>query len=315
MATAGRPQAAFGIYLPQVSMDHDRILERATAAEAAGLDAVWFYDHLYGPGQPDRPSLEGWTLAAWVLAQTRRLRVGHLVLCNTFRHPVLLAKMASTLDVLSAGRLELGLGSGSVALEHHQAGLPWGTAAERSERLGEALEIVTSMLDGGTTTFEGRHYHVEEMPNLPLPVQRPRPPLHVGGVGPRHTLPLVARYADVWSIPTYGLATWRESDRLLVEACHRIGRDPSTVRRSHEAVLVLAPDDASLTEALAGARRRYGTPGWGLEAGGYVGTPPMVAERIAGAIDEGVSHFVFFTHDRADPRTLELLATEVLPRL
>lgn len=315
MAAGGPDGVEIGIYLPQVAMDYGQILERAAAAEAAGLDAVWFYDHLYSPGQPDRPSLEGWTLASYVLAQTRRLRVGHLVLCNTFRHPVLLAKMASTLDVLSGGRLELGLGSGSVEVEHHQAGLPWGSAAERSARLGEALAIVTSMLDTGTATFEGRHYRVEGVPNLPLPLQRPRPPLTVGGVGPRHTLPLVARYADVWSIPTYGLAGWREHDRLLVEECHRVGRDPTTVRRSHEAVLVLVPDQASLAGALDAARRRYGAPGWGLDAGGYVGTPPMVAERIAAAVEEGVSHFVFFTHDRADPRTLELLATEVLPRL
>jgi F420-dependent oxidoreductase-like protein len=304
-----------GIYLPQVSIDFPDILRRVQAAEDAGLDSVWFYDHLYSPGQPELASFEAWTLASYLLAQTNRVRVGHLVLCNNFRHPVLLAKMAATLDVLSGGRLELGLGSGSVEVEHHQAGLPWGTAAERSERLGEALEIVTSMLGGGTTSFEGRHYRVDAMPSLPPPVQRPRPPLHVGGVGRRRTLPLVARYADVWNIPTYGLDRWEEAARVLDEECSRIGRDPDTIRRSHEAVLVLAHDDASLAEARARAERRYGSPGWGLEAGGYVGTPAMVAERIAATVERGITSFVFLTHDRADPRTLDLLGEHVAPLL
>lgn len=315
MAPAEGRQLEIGIYLPQVSMDYGDILRRTRTAEDAGLHSVWFYDHLYSPGQPDLASLESWTLASFLLAQTRRIRVGHLVLCNNFRHPVVLAKMATTLDVLSEGRLELGLGSGSVEVEHHQAGLPWGTAAERAERLGEALQIVTSMLGGGLTSFAGHHYRVDSMPNLPPAVQRPRPPLHVGGVGRRHTLPLVARYADVWSIPTYGLDRWEEAGRALAEECDRIGRDPATIRRSHEAVLVLAPDDPSLAEARASAERRYGAPGWGLDAGGYVGTPPMVAERIAAAAERGITSFVFFTHDRGDPRTLELLGEQVLPLL
>jgi len=315
MSPVDRPRAEFGIYLPQVAFGYQEILDRALVAEDLGFHSVWFYDHLYSPGQPDVPSFEAWTLASYVLAHSRRLRVGHLVLCNTFRHPALLAKMASTLDVLSAGRLEIGIGSGSVELEHHQSGLPWGSGAERSGRLGEALEILTSMLEGTPTTFAGRHYRVEDLPNLPSPVQQPRPPIHVGGIGPRHTLPLVARYADVWSVPTYGLATWEESERLLEEECARIGRDPSTIRRSHEAVLVLAPDDASLAVARAKAERRYGGGGWGLEAGGYVGTPSMVADRIAQLVEKGVTLFVFFTHDRADPRTLELFAERVMPEL
>ena len=303
------------LYLPQVALDYEAILLRARAAEAAGLHSVWFYDHLYAPGQPGHPSLEGWTLASYVLAQTERLRVGHLVLCNTFRHPALLAKMASTLDVLSGGRLELGLGSGSVQEEHRRAGLPWGSAAERAERLAESLGILTSMLSGGPTTVAGTHYCVEDLPNLPLPVQRPRPPLHIGGVGARRTLPLVARYADVWNVPTYGLGVWRQREEVLVRLCEGIGRDPSSIRRSHEAVLALAPDEQSLPEVRAAAERRYGGPGWGLRDGGYVGTPPMVVDRMAEAIAQGVTFFVLILHDRAAPATIELLAEAVLPAL
>ncbi len=303
----------FGLYVPQVAMDHGRILERAQLAEELGFDSLWLYDHLYGPGQPELASLEAWTLATYLLARTRRLRIGHLVLCNNFRHPALLAKMATTLDVLSEGRLELGLGSGSVRAEHDQAGLPWGDLPERSDRLAETLEILVRMFTGEPTSFAGRHFRVTDLPNRPAPRQSPHPPIHIGGIGVRRTLPLVARYADVWNVPTYGLGTWEETDRHLGEACAAIGRDPATIRRSHEAVLVLAPDDTSLASARERALARYGSPGWGLEAGGYLGTPSMVTEHIAGMVERGVSQFVFLTSDRASPGTLRLFADEVLP--
>ncbi len=312
MPRAGR-SVEFGLYVPQVALAYDQILDRARLAEELGFDSLWLYDHLYSPGQPDLPSLEAWTLATYLLAHTDRLRVGHLVLCNNFRHPALLAKMVTTLDVLSDGRLELGIGSGSVAVEHEQAGLPWGILPERSERLAETLEILTRMFTGEPSTFAGRHYRIVDLPNRPAPRQAPHPPIHVGGIGPRRTLPLVARYADVWNVPTYGLRTWEESGHRLDEECAAIGRDPGTIRRSHEAVLVLAPDDASLEAARATAARRYGGDGWGLEAGGYVGTPPMVAERIAEMVDKGVSQFVFFPYDRADPAALRLFAEQVMP--
>ncbi|HEY1734437.1 MAG TPA: LLM class flavin-dependent oxidoreductase, partial [Acidimicrobiales bacterium] len=208
---------------------------------------------------------------------------------------------------------ELGLGSGSVEEEHLQAGLPWGSFAERSSRLGEALQIVTDMFANERTTFSGRHFDVRDVPNLPPPVQHPRPPVHVGGMGPRHTLPLVARYADVWNIPVYGLADWEEKQLVLEAECAAIGRDPATIRRSHEAVLVLGEDDASVAEARARAERRYPGPSWGLDAGGYVGTPSAVVDRIAAAAERGITFFIFFTHDRADPRTLELFADQVMP--
>jgi alkanesulfonate monooxygenase SsuD/methylene tetrahydromethanopterin reductase-like flavin-dependent oxidoreductase (luciferase family) len=303
----------FGIYVPQVSFNYTDIIERSLLAEELGFDSVWFYDHLYGPGLPHLPSFEAWTLASYVLAQTTRLRVGHLVLCNNFRHPALLGKMATSLDVLSGGRLDLGIGSGSVEHEHHQAGLPWGTLPERSDRLAESLEILTHMFTGDPTTFSGTYYEVTDLPNVPPPIQSPRPPIHIGGIGPRRTMPIVARYADVWNVPTYGLVRWEESLRVLEAECAAIGRNPSTIRRSHEAVLVLTRDEKSLDAARAKAERRYGGDGWGMEAGGYIGTPPMVVERIGELVDKGITTFVFFTYDRGEPRTLELFAERVMP--
>jgi F420-dependent oxidoreductase-like protein len=311
---AGAAGIEFGIYLPQIALSFDAMLARALECERLGYDSLWLYDHLYAPGQPRLPSFEAWTLATALLARTSRLRVGHLVLCNNFRHPAVLAKMATTLDVISGGRLELGIGSGSIEEEHDQAGIPWGTLRERSERLGEALEIITRMFaEPATTTWQGQHYAVRDLSNLPGPVQRPRPPVHVGGAGPKRTLPLVARYADVWNVPTYALDRMNELNHALDQECERIGRDPASIRRSIEAVLAVAPPDR-LDEAMARARRHFGQPGFGLEAGGFTGTTAQVTDRIAELAESGFTSFVFFTHDRASTETLELFADEVMPR-
>jgi alkanesulfonate monooxygenase SsuD/methylene tetrahydromethanopterin reductase-like flavin-dependent oxidoreductase (luciferase family) len=186
---------------------------------------------------------------------------------------------------------------------------------ERSGRLGEALAIVDAMLTNETVDFIGEHYTVHELPSLPAPVQQPRPPIHVGGISVRHTLPLVARYGDVWNVPTYGLAVWEERSRALDEACEAIGRDPTTVRRSHEAVLVLAADETALATALEKASHRYAGPGWGLEDGGYVGTPQQLVDHIGAMRARGIDEFVFFPSDRGTGDTLDLLAEQVLPHL
>jgi alkanesulfonate monooxygenase SsuD/methylene tetrahydromethanopterin reductase-like flavin-dependent oxidoreductase (luciferase family) len=276
---------------------------------------MWLYDHLYTPGLPQYPSLEGWTVATALLAQTTQLRIGHLVLNNNFRHPALLARMATTLDIISHGRLEFGLGSGSYEAEHHEGGFPWGSLKERSERLAEALEIITRMFSGQPTTFDGQHYRVREVPNLPPPAQQPHPPIHVGGIGERHTLPLVARYADVWNVPTYGLAQWPDKVPVLRAECDKIQRDPSTLRWSQEAVLVIAEDEAAVAAELVRAERRYAGPLWGLHEGGYVGTPDVIADRLTQQVEQGMTLFVFFPADRGEGRMLQLFADEVMPRI
>ncbi|MGH8996181.1 MAG: LLM class flavin-dependent oxidoreductase [Acidimicrobiales bacterium] len=303
----------FGIYVPQLAFGFDDMLSRALLCEELGFDSFWLYDHLYGPGMPDVPALEGWTLATALLARTTTLRVGHLVLNASFRNPVLLGKMATTLDVISGGRLELGIGSGSYELEHREAGFEWGTLRERTERLSESLEILTQMFAGGRTSLAGTHYRADNFPNVPAPVQTPRPRIHVGGVGERFTLPLVAQYADVWNVPTYGLGRWESLVGALGSECERIGRDPASVLRALEAVLVLAPDEASLAPLRARAERRFPGPGWGLEEGGFIGTAPAIVDRIGAQADKGVGLFVFFLHDRGEPGTLRLLAEEVVP--
>ena len=303
----------FGLYVPQVGFTWEQIRERALLAEELGFTSVWFMDHLYPPELPDVPSFEAWTVATAVLTATTRLRVGHLVLSNTLRHPALLAKMATTLDVISGGRLDLGIGSGSYPPEHERAGIAWDSTRVRSEQLEEALEIITAMFTGSPTSYEGRHYRLAELPNLPPPVQQPRPPIHVGGAGERRTLPLVARFADVWNCPTYALGELEDKLAIVRSECERVGRDPAALRVSLEAVLALVESDGALPDALARAERRYPGPGWGLHEGGYAGTPEAVVARIQEHADRGITLFVFFTHDRAAPDTLRLFADRVMP--
>jgi len=303
----------FGIYVPQLAFSYDDLLARARLCEELGIDSFWAFDHLYGPAVPDMDAFEGWTLATALLANTDRLRVGHMVLCATFRHPVLLGKMATTLDAISNGRLNLGIGSGSYEPEHEEAGIPWGSLAERTEILAETLEIITRMFAGERTTFDGKRFQVRDFPNLPRPVQQPRPPIWVGGAGEKRTLPLVAQYADVWNVPTYALGELAHKREVLLAECEKIGRDPVAIRCSLEAVMVLAPDDAALNEAVAKSERRYPGPGWSLHEGGYLGTPAAIVDRIGEHVDQGFTSFVFFTHDRGAEDTLRLFADEVIP--
>lgn len=301
-----------GVYVPQMGFSYADMLHRARRCEELGIGSLWLYDHLYGPGLPDVPSLEAWTLATALLAETERLRVGHLVLCNQFRHPVLLAKMATTLEAIAPGRLQLGLGSGSIESEHRQAGLQWGTFAERSARLGETLEIIRQAFDTGRIDVTGEHYTVRDFPVQPA---TPRPPVIVGGVGEKYTLPLVARYADVWNVPTYALDQLERKVTVLRRLCDEIGRDPAQIVLSVEAVLALAPDDATLPDVRRLAEKRFGGTGFGLHEGGFIGTPTAIVDRLGELRDLGFGQVVFFTHDRASDQTLELLAGEVLTRV
>ena len=301
-----------GVYVPQMGFSYHDVLHRALRCEALGIESLWLYDHLYGPGAPDVSSLEAWTLATALLSRTERIRIGHLVLCNQFRHPAVLAKMATTLDQISAGRLLFGIGSGSIEDEHNRTGLEWGTFAERSERLAETLEILSQAFANKAVDFAGRHYTVRDMPIIPGPVQQPRPPIVVGGVGEKYTLPLVARYADVWNVPTYALDQLEHKLSVLRSICEDIGRDPATIVLSVEAVMALAPDDASLPKVRQIAERRFGAPGFGLHEGGLIGTPGAIVERLTELQALGFQHVVLFTHDRASDQTLELLASAVI---
>jgi alkanesulfonate monooxygenase SsuD/methylene tetrahydromethanopterin reductase-like flavin-dependent oxidoreductase (luciferase family) len=234
----------------------------ARLAEKAGLDSLWVSDHLFLDwgryGGPDTPqgSLECWTTAAAVLASTDRIRVGTLALCNDFRPPGLLAKMAASLDRLSGGRLDVGLGAGWYEQEYNRAGIALDRPGVRIERLGEATEIVRRLLEGEDVTFAGSHYTIEGAFCRPGPPPGRRPPLWVGGKGDR-LVATAARVADGWNMSWLGsIETYRDRSLAATRACETIGRDPAGLRRSVGAYALVGRDDSDARARFERLRER-----------------------------------------------------------
>jgi alkanesulfonate monooxygenase SsuD/methylene tetrahydromethanopterin reductase-like flavin-dependent oxidoreductase (luciferase family) len=219
----------FGICTDQ-NLPFETLAERWCYFERLGFDSVWDCDHLNQTSRPTGPYFEGWTLLAALAQRTTRIRIGVLVSCNTFRHPGLLAQAAVTVDHVSNGRLELGLGAGYAEGEHQRFGIPLPPPGDRRRAFHEAVRIVDSLLRNETTTFHGRYYRLEGAYVRPAPVQKPRPPLTLGAHGPR-MLRICAEYADTWN-SSGSIAEMRERNAILDAHCADIDRDPRAVRRS-----------------------------------------------------------------------------------
>ena len=290
---------AVGLFLPQIRMDFATIEGKVRLAEEAGYHSVWFMDHLAPPGGPELDCFEGWTLASAVAARTSRIRLGHLVLCDAFRHPAVLAKMAATLDVISEGRLELGIGWGSVAEELRTFGVSDEPAATRAARLGETLDILALLLSGEQVDYAGHFYQLDGARARPTPVQD-HIPIHLGGAGPGLTMPLVARYADWWNCPSYAV------DRL--ESLRPLAGPRARLSVQHP--IGLAPSAAAREDVAGVARRRFG--GWG---GLITGTPDEVAVALRREVALGAELFVLQFSDFGSEATLRLFAAEVAPAL
>src|SRR5487761_1116229 len=200
-------------------------------ADEGGFDHVWDFDHLasIGPAGPDRPIYEGWALQSAMAEATKRVRIGCLVTGNTYRNPALLAKEAVTVDHLSGGRLEFGIGAAWAEIEHQMYGFEG--LDHRVGRLSESLRIIKSLFTEERTTFEGRYYNFKDAIANPKPIQKPYPPFWIGASGPS-TLRLVARHANVWNIAGGDPDRVKELTSMLEEACGTVGRNPSEIRRS-----------------------------------------------------------------------------------
>ena len=220
-------------------------------ADDSGFDHCWNMDHFASLGGDDTLDIfEAWTLLAGMAARTTRTRVGCSVTGNTYRHPAVLAKAAVTVDHLSGGRLEFGIGAGWAENEHTMLGLPFGTARDRADWLEEALPIIRSLWTEPRTTFTGKHYLLTEAVAEPKPVQTPHPPIWIGGVGRRRTLRMAAEHAAVWNAPGGSPEEVAELSAVLDGHCADVGRDPTEIRRS---VQIRVPDDpAGLIDQVAG---------------------------------------------------------------
>jgi alkanesulfonate monooxygenase SsuD/methylene tetrahydromethanopterin reductase-like flavin-dependent oxidoreductase (luciferase family) len=287
-----------GLFLPQLRMPVETIVERALAAEAAGFDSVWLMDHLAPPGALEHDTLDGWTLAAALAAKTTTIRIGHLVNADPFRHPAVLAKMAATVDVLSGGRLELGLGWGSVEDELRRFGVDAGPPARRAARLHESIEILRLMFAGEFFDYDGEFFHLRGAIGRPPPVQD-RVPIHLGGAGPRLTMPLVREHADWWNCPSYATDRLAELRPLAGDA---------QVSVQHPVGLVTDGADRAAVEAEA--RRRFGS--WG---GLLVGTAPELVDALAADVACGARGFVLQFSDFGTPATVDAFMRTVAPAL
>jgi F420-dependent oxidoreductase-like protein len=230
----------FGICTDQ-NMPWSTTVQRWKLYEEMGFDSAWDCDHYVQPSRPDGPYFEGWTLLAGLAAMTSRIRIGVLVSSNTFRHPALLAKEAVTVDHISGGRLELGLGAGWYEPEHAMYGIEFPPPGELIGRFEEAVQIVDRLLRSEEVTFEGKHYALHQAEFRPGPVQKPRPPLTIGAHGPR-MLKICAQYADSWN--SFGsVEEIRARNEVLNEKCAEVGRDPGTIVRSLYMWVAKAADD------------------------------------------------------------------------
>jgi F420-dependent oxidoreductase-like protein len=206
------------------------------ADESPAFEHAWLFDH-FNPiqGDLDGPCFEGWTLLSALAAQTSRLRLGLMVAGNTYRHPAVHAHMAATVDVISNGRLDFGVGAGWNEYEHQSMGIPLYPPGERIRRLGEACEITKRLWTQHLTDFDGRYYQLTQARLEPKPVQTPYPPFVIGGSGEQLTLRIVAQYADIWNFSSGDVETFQHKMRVLREHCAAIGRDPNEIELSVQA--------------------------------------------------------------------------------
>lgn len=219
---------------PQLTTWPDLLATWTEADQIDLFESAWVFDHFYPINVPDTtgPCMESWVVLTALAQATSRIRIGCMVNGIVYRHPAVLANMTSSLDIVSDGRLELGLGAGWNEEECDAYGIELGTLTERFDRFDEALEVIVGLLTREVTTFEGDYFTLRDARNNPPPIQQPHPPICIGGAGPKRTLPAVARWAQHWNHPGMDVASFVETREKLHEACEAIDRDPSEIMTS-----------------------------------------------------------------------------------
>ena len=300
---------------PQEGADYRTLLSVAQATERLGFDAFFRSDHylaMSGSGLPG--PTDAWITLAGLARETSRIRLGTLMSPVTFRLPGPLAITVAQVDQMSGGRAELGLGTGWFDGEHYAYGIPFPATAERFGRLEEQLEIITGLWEtepGETFSFRGNHYILDGSPALPKPAQRPRPPVLVGGAGPRRTPRLAARFADEYNIPFSTVEDSAAAFGRVRQACAEAGRDPASLVYSVAHTVACGRDEAEL------ARRAEAT-GHQVEFfrhNGLGGSPAQVVDRIGQYAAIGATRVYLQILDLHDLDHLELLAAEVVPQV
>jgi F420-dependent oxidoreductase-like protein len=276
----------FGIKTaPQHTTYGDVLRVWREADEQPLLEHAWLFDHFMPiVGDPTGPCLEGWSLLSALAAVTKRLRIGLMVTGNTYRHPAVLANIAATVDIISDGRLDFGIGAGWNELEHNAYGIPLYPVGERIRRLGEACQVIRLLWTEQAPSFEGKYYRLTEAYCEPKPVQKPYPPFVIGGSGEQLTLRVVARYADIWNYVTGPIEEFKRKNAVLDQHCAVVGRNPADIQRSVQ--LVMDP-----------------------------GNWPAGRELVRGFIDAGATHMILNLRPPYPDRIARSLVTEIVEPL
>jgi F420-dependent oxidoreductase-like protein len=285
---ASKPSGAirFGVQTAPQHVTYQQIADIWKLADELGYDSAFTFDHFMPIfSDPNGSCFEGWSLLAALAAQTRRVKVGVLVTGNIYRYPIVVAKMAATVDHVSNGRLILGMGAGWYELESTAYGMPFYTVGGRAHRLGEALQVMKLLFTQERSTFAGKYYQLVDAPFEPKTVQRPHPPILVGGVGPKLLQPIVARYADIWNFfADPDVAKTKALCEQFDGVCRQVGRDPAQIEKS------------------AGIRAQL-----------LDGPPKEVRARLQALVDIGVRHFIISLPQPYEPSLVRSFAKDVMP--
>ena len=299
--------AEFGIFSPQAGMTFKAIADRAAQAERLGYHSLWFVDHFWNRGIPEGDCLESMALMSGLSSRTEKLRIGTLVLCNSFRNPALLAKALTTIDQISGGRLEIGLGAGWMDEEYRGYGYEFPSMGTRLWQLEEGLQILKLLFSVKRATFEGRYYRLADAINNPKPIQQPHPPITIGGSGEKVMLRIVAQYADRWNCPA-GYKSFPDKLNVLKQHCAAVGRDMNSINISEQLLVCLGATEAEVEEKwkVAGRLKPFSITG-------IKGTPPQIVEQLRARIAQGITFFTIMFGDFGPPQTIDLFAREVMP--
>ncbi len=310
----------FGIQIePQYGFTYDRIGEIAHEAETLGYESLWVSDHFFlTPELLDTSCLECWTTLAALARDTKRLRIGAMVASQSYRNPALVSKIAASLDNISGGRLNFGLGAGWKEIEYRAYGYKFSKADVRIKQLDETLRIAKLMWTQEKATFNGKYYFVEEAICSPKPVQKPYPPIWIGGTG-NYTLRVAARHADAvnfaWTVP---LEIFREKLEKLKEYCAEKNRDYKRIRKSAGLMITMARDEETLARKVREREEKSGTPYMrylSRQPANLIGTTEAVADSITEYCGLGVDHFILRFHYGEEIENMRLFVEDVMPRV
>jgi F420-dependent oxidoreductase-like protein len=308
---------------PQEGGTYAEMLSLAQRAEALGFGGFFRSDHYHPMNVPiESDASDAWATLAGLARETSTIRIGALVSPMTFRHPSEFAKIVATVDQMSGGRLDVGMGAGWFEKEHVTYGLPFPAPAERMDRLEDALEMCTRLWADGPASYEGRQFSLANAPGYPKPAQRPRPPIIVGGGGPKRTPRLAAQFAAEYNSFGAKPEVFSERRQRVMDACGRQGRDPNSLTYSIMCPTIVGKDVADLRRR-SQARLDYNGQNDDVDewisnmqnGGSLIGTVPDVAERIKVVADRGCQRFYLQLVPVDDDGMLELIAQELIPLL